>query len=179
MKSFLFAVLILSSVFAIGCGGAANTSDTNAAGTETAPASPASGADKAADASSSAPGAIASPTDAIKTIIDGVKSKDSDLIRSALSKATLERFDAMSKEENKSFYEVFVAEDFEEMSKLPEMRNEKIEGDKATLELQNDKTGEWDPLPFVKENGAGSWLSLTALRKKTFKTARYRRYKWQ
>ncbi len=37
--------------------------------------------------------------------------------------------------------------------KLPETRNEKITGDTATLEVKNDKTGKWDTLPFVKENG--------------------------
>lgn len=153
MKSFLLTLTVIASMFAFGCGGAANTADTNTAGNETAAASPASGTDKAPDTTSSSAGAIASPTDSIKTIVEGVKAKDSEMIRSALSKATLARFDKMAEEENKSFYEIFVAEDFEEMSKLPQMRNEKIDGDKATLELQNDKTGEWDPLPFVKEDG--------------------------
>ncbi|QQS40204.1 MAG: hypothetical protein IPM63_12655 [Acidobacteriota bacterium] len=155
MKSYFFALAIFASMFAFGCGGAANTADTNTAGNETAAASPGSGTDTAPDSAASTAGAIASPTDAIKTIVEGVKAKDSDMIRSALSKATLTRFDKMAQEESKSFYEIFVAEDFEEMSKLPEMRNEKIDGDKAMLELQNDKTGEWDPLPFVKEDG--SW----------------------
>lgn len=37
---------------------------------------------------------------------------------------------------------------------LPEMREEKIEGDKATVEVQNmlDKR-EYEKIPFVKENG--------------------------
>ncbi|HUF03428.1 MAG TPA: hypothetical protein VMM38_04560 [Aridibacter sp.] len=155
MKSYLFAVTIIASALALGCGGTANTSDTNDSGNGTASGSPASAADNTPDTTTSEAGTIASPTEAIKTITEGVKAKDGDMIRSALSKASLKRFDAMSEKENKSFYEVFVAEDFEEMSKLPAMRNEKIDGDKATLELQNDKTGEWDPLPFVKEDG--SW----------------------
>jgi hypothetical protein len=36
---------------------------------------------------------------------------------------------------------------------MPETRNEKINGDMATLEVKNEKTDKWDPLPFVKENG--------------------------
>jgi hypothetical protein len=31
------------------------------------------------------------------------------------------------------------------------MRNEKIEGDTATLEVKNEKTTEWETLYFVKE----------------------------
>ena len=36
---------------------------------------------------------------------------------------------------------------------LPPSRNEKITGDVAILEIKNEKTGQWDPLPFVKEDG--------------------------
>ena len=35
---------------------------------------------------------------------------------------------------------------------LPESRNEKIDGDKATLEIKNDKKGTWDTIKFVKED---------------------------
>ena len=37
---------------------------------------------------------------------------------------------------------------------LPEMRNEKIAGDRATIELRNHRTKEWEPVAFVKEKGA-------------------------
>jgi hypothetical protein len=35
----------------------------------------------------------------------------------------------------------------------PETRNEKIEGDKATLEIKDDKMDKWDTVPFVREDG--------------------------
>ena len=38
-------------------------------------------------------------------------------------------------------------------SGFPKIRNEKISGDTATIELKNDLTGKWDQMPFVKENG--------------------------
>jgi hypothetical protein len=34
---------------------------------------------------------------------------------------------------------------------IPEMRNEKMEGDTATLEIKNAKTESWETIPFVKE----------------------------
>lgn len=35
----------------------------------------------------------------------------------------------------------------------PETRNEKIEGEKATLEYKNAASGTWDTIYFVRENG--------------------------
>lgn len=41
------------------------------------------------------------------------------------------------------------------IQKAPEMRNEKIEGETATVEVQNPATGIFDvKYPFVRENGA-------------------------
>lgn len=39
------------------------------------------------------------------------------------------------------------------ITKVPEMRNEKIEGDTATLEVKNDATNKFERFPFVKEDG--------------------------
>ena len=36
---------------------------------------------------------------------------------------------------------------------MPETRNEKIDGNTATLEIQNDQTKKWDAMYFVKEDG--------------------------
>jgi hypothetical protein len=39
------------------------------------------------------------------------------------------------------------------LKEMPETRNEKIEGDTATLEVKNAATNDWDKTPFVKEDG--------------------------
>ncbi len=36
---------------------------------------------------------------------------------------------------------------------IPETRNEKINGNEATIEVIAPKTGQWTELPFVKEEG--------------------------
>lgn len=41
---------------------------------------------------------------------------------------------------------------FSESQKTVKMRNEKIEGDNATLEVENT-SGAWEIVPFVKEEG--------------------------
>jgi hypothetical protein len=38
--------------------------------------------------------------------------------------------------------------------KIPETRNEKINGNEATLELHNEETNKWDMMYFAKEDGA-------------------------
>jgi hypothetical protein len=49
-------------------------------------------------------------------------------------------------------------EGLEEASKeipaaVPETRNEKIDGDKATLEAKDDKKDSWETLHFAREDG--------------------------
>lgn len=36
---------------------------------------------------------------------------------------------------------------------LPEMRNERIAGNRVTLELRNHETKQWDTIKFVKQKG--------------------------
>lgn len=75
-------------------------------------------------------------------------------MKKSLSKGTLDMFDKLAKEQNKSTDDMLKEVDKDDKSeKMPETRNEKINGDTATLEVKNDKTGKWDPLPFVKEDG--------------------------
>ena len=49
--------------------------------------------------------------------------------------------------------------------KMPETRNEKIDGDSATLELHNEDTKKWDKMYFVKEDG--TWKALDPADKPT------------
>ncbi|HEX8421805.1 MAG TPA: hypothetical protein VF634_00240, partial [Pyrinomonadaceae bacterium] len=37
--------------------------------------------------------------------------------------------------------------------KMPASRNEKINGNDATLEIQDGESGRWDTVTFVKEDG--------------------------
>jgi hypothetical protein len=94
-----------------------------------------------------------SPKAAIEAFVAGVKAKDEKAMKSNLSASTIKVFEAMAKSENKSLYEIIVAEDEEEMKSDPEMRNEKIDGENATLELKETKSDKWDTVNFVKENG--------------------------
>ena len=96
-----------------------------------------------------------SPTAAITSFVAAIKAKDDAGARGALSKASVKAFELTAKNLGKSFYEVLIMEDEEEVKNLPEMRNEKINGDKATLEVKDKNSDKWEKVPFVKEDG--SW----------------------
>jgi len=94
------------------------------------------------------------PTATFKAFYDASKKKDVPAMKKTLSKGTLDMFDKLAKEQNKTTDEMLKDVDKDDKSdKMPETRNEKITGDTATLEVKNEKTNKWDPLPFVKENG--------------------------
>lgn len=97
-----------------------------------------------------------SPTATMKAFFEATRKKDSEGFKRTLSKGSLEMMEGFAKAQNKTLDEALKsgmnAPEAAE-SKTPEMRNEKINGDTATLEVQNDKNKEWEPIPFVKENG--------------------------
>ena len=94
------------------------------------------------------------PTATFKAFYEASKKKDVSGMKKTLSKGTLDMFDKLAKEQNKTTDEMLKDVDKDDKSeKMPETRNEKITGDTATLEVKNEKTNKWDSLPFVKENG--------------------------
>jgi len=94
------------------------------------------------------------PSGTFKAFFEASKKKDVAGIKKALSKGTVEMLDKLAKEQNKSTDDMLKDVYKEDKGEtMPETRNEKISGDTATVEVKNDKTGKWETLPFVKENG--------------------------
>jgi hypothetical protein len=96
----------------------------------------------------------ASPTTTLKAFYEATQKKDAEAIKKTLSKGTLEMLEGFAKAQGKSLDESLKSGLASDTSsgKMPETRNEKIDGDKATLEVKNDKTGQWESVPFVKED---------------------------
>jgi hypothetical protein len=94
------------------------------------------------------------PTATFKAFFEASQKSDVAGMKKALSKGTVDMFDKLAKEQNKSTDDMLkdLHKD-DKAEKIPETRNEKITGDTATLEVKNEKSGQWDTLPFVKENG--------------------------
>jgi hypothetical protein len=99
-----------------------------------------------------------SPTATLKAYFEAMQKKDAAALKKTLSKGTLEMFEQFAKAQNppKTLDEALqtglASTTSADANKMPETRNEKIEGDKATLEVKNDKTGQWETVPFAKED---------------------------
>lgn len=128
MHKFLsLAFLIAVSVFAISCGG----------GT-VSPGTPA-----------------ASPTEAYKALYAGVKAKNTDAIKERLTAKTHEFAQMVAQRNNtpieKVFENGFTATTFADS--LPEIRDERIEGNMGAVEVWNAKDNRWEDLAFINEEG--------------------------
>jgi len=93
------------------------------------------------------------PSEANESIFKAIKNKDKAAIKQLVSKDTIEILDTAAKEKKMTVDELLDKEFFVNIT-LParlEQRNEKITGDKATVEMLTDKN-EWDTSNFVKED---------------------------
>jgi len=96
----------------------------------------------------------ASPTETLKTFIEASRKKDVETIKKSLSKASLEMAEKSAQEHSTTVDALLKKDDVQISEQLPEIRNEKIEGETATVEIKDSANG-YETLPFVKENG--SW----------------------
>ena len=94
-----------------------------------------------------------SPTEVLKTLNEASKIKDVAAIKNSVSKGTLDLMKESAKAQKTTIDELLKKDNGAPFNDLPEMRNEKIEGDAATIELKNTTTDGWETVPFVKEDG--------------------------
>ncbi len=94
------------------------------------------------------------PTEAFKTYIKATVNKDIESLKKSLSKSSLEFIETAAKEQNKTVDELLTGGAVEkESKKIPEVRNEKIKGDTATVEYKDETMPEFIEMPLVKEDG--------------------------
>lgn len=76
-------------------------------------------------------------------------------MKSLLSKGSLELIEKSAKLQNASVDDLLGRESMVKIQKAPETRNERVEGETATVEVKNETSGEFDMvMPFVREDGA-------------------------
>jgi uncharacterized lipoprotein YehR (DUF1307 family) len=94
------------------------------------------------------------PTEAFKMFYEAAKGKDVAALKKVMSKETLANMEKAAKTENKSLDD-FLAEESQKglPASAPATQNEKIEGDKATIEFKREGATTWSTASFVKEDG--------------------------
>lgn len=92
------------------------------------------------------------PTETLRTFLEASRKKDVETVKTTLSKTTLEMAEKSAREHNTTVDALLKKDDVQVSEVLPEIRNEKIEGDTATVEIKDSGNG-YETLPFVKEDG--------------------------
>jgi hypothetical protein len=126
--------------------GAGTANNANASNTRPAATTP---------PASTANASASTPTSTFMAFYEASKKSDVEAVKKTLSKASLDFLTAEAKKENKTL-EAALTESLRNADvpkTTPEVRNEKINGDNATLEVKDEKTSGWDTFNFVKENG--------------------------
>ena len=112
-----------------------------------------------------------SPTSAFKAFYEAQKNKDAAALKKTLSKGSLDLLEKGAKEKKKTLDET-LKEGFDDPAfkapTMPETRNEKIDGNSATLEIQDADSKKWETMYFAKEDG--EWkLALDKTLEEAFK----------
>jgi hypothetical protein len=99
-------------------------------------------------------GAANTPTEAFKSLHAAVKSKNTDNIKSNMSKATVEFASGVAQMQKKTPEEMFKngLTETAMSENLPPIRNERVKENMGAIEVRNAK-GTWEDLPFVLEDG--------------------------
>ncbi|MGH7783066.1 MAG: hypothetical protein ACREO5_04400 [Candidatus Binatia bacterium] len=95
----------------------------------------------------------ASPKKTFETYIKALKQKDTTTMKVLLSSETIKMHEQEAKAQGLTVDDIVKRETLVSPDQTTvEYRNEKIDGDKATLEVKNSY-GSWETLPFVREDG--------------------------
>lgn len=156
MRTHLFLVIILAVGAFSACSNNQTSTAPNAPSTantqNTAPAN--ATAPSAQNSPAATDAAALSPTDVFKSQNEARKNKDAATMKQNLSRASLALVEQSAKEDKMSVDEwLTVEEEGAEEAEAFQTRNEKIEGDTATIEISLSGSEDWATMPFVKEDG--------------------------
>ena len=96
----------------------------------------------------------ATPLETFKTYTKAIKAKDVKTMKLLLSNATIKMHEQEAKAQGVKLDDIIKRETlFSQDQKVAEFKDEKIDGDKATLQVKNSY-GSWETVPFLREDGA-------------------------
>jgi hypothetical protein len=95
-------------------------------------------------------GQSSTPTTAFKSFFEAAKKRDAAAIKKTISKRMLLELEDEARKENKPFDEYLSSVDLSDT--MPEVRNEKIDGDTGWLEIKG-RGDNWRATKFVREDG--------------------------
>ena len=152
-KYIVGAAIAVIVIGAAACQNAANSNSNNAnkpaTNTNVAVNTANTSANSTASTGSKIAGSLATPTDAYYTAYDYRQKKDIEGLKRIMSKDILEFFTDMGKSANKTADDMLMDMCNDPQAATAEARNEKIDGDHATVEYLDAKGG-WSTMDFEK-----------------------------
>lgn len=95
----------------------------------------------------------ATPKETFMTYIKALKAKDYTTMKLLLSDATIKMHEKEAKAQGVTVDDIVKRETLlSENQTSMDIRNEKVDGDKASLQVKNSY-GSWETVPFVREDG--------------------------
>lgn len=96
-----------------------------------------------------------SPTEAYKRLFAAVKSKDINAIKNEMSKQSNALVSSISSMQKKSVEEIYLNGLTSSLKSetLPEIRDERVNGDMGAVEVYNSGMHKWEDVPFIDEDG--------------------------
>ncbi len=99
------------------------------------------------------PAKVATPIETFKTYTKAIKAKDTTTMKLLLSDATIKMHEKEAKAQGVTVDDIVKRQTlFSENQKEVAFREEKIDGDKASLQVKNSY-GSWVTVPFIREDG--------------------------
>ncbi len=93
------------------------------------------------------------PTELFKNFYTAARSKDVAGLKGMMSKEALADTEREAKKRGQSLDDFLAGQGQYFPPNMPEIRNEKVEGDKASLEFRREGAANWSTAWFVKEDG--------------------------
>lgn len=93
------------------------------------------------------------PTETLKALGEAGKKKDTAAIKKMLSKGSLELLEKSSASQNQTSDQLLTRENGAPFQNISEYGAEKIEGEKATVEVKTELINQFETIPLVREDG--------------------------
>lgn len=95
----------------------------------------------------------ATPTELFKNFYTAARGKDVAALKGMMSREALADTEREAKKRGQSLDDFLAGQGQYFPPNMPEIRNEKVEGDKASLEFRREGAANWSTAWFVKEDG--------------------------
>ena len=95
----------------------------------------------------------ATPTEAFKLFYEATKNKDMAALKSLIAKENLAAMETEARNRKKSLDEYLIEGSRAVPEAMPQLGEEKIDGDKATLQFKREGAANWSTASFIKEDG--------------------------